>query len=842
MSELFALKKPYHEHLWNDDGTPRASWAKVTELTKMSGLRPYLPTNLDFEIRSLIEECWSDEPGLRLAFPVLLERLANIARRQDTSGEGVNEAVQDDAKDLVRALHQCLWDSNTAGEIAGNVVKPTTCISSEDRVLNEIFQPDKGEDGIKALGNLIFSGVDEGMEVVPEPLLDEDIVISQGGHSALVKVCFALRPNAHRVRRLSTADKKELNSIKDSMLARLEGRSSAQGEQPQESESEGESSQGSPKGSASGGSSRSSKGSGRNLSYGKLGSEKRKKRFFTPKRKAVKKESGFMRRRRLRKEREARAAAGGNAPKGEDDQEKLVLDFIKAARFVRGRGAGDIHLSSKIQLYGLLSQAQKGDCPKALKDKAVRRGSFPLSRSSDEALNALKIQSWHATRGKTREEAMKAYVELVSALAPHYRLVGFTSGIESRSKKLAKVIMWVLRLDLGHDKDRNILVVEHVEILQSSTASSAKAWNEESYSFREVKNTIADGSASGGLGDAGGGDDGTNFDLLLADAPALSAADFLVDAENFPTMDAQRKHHSNQIKAMARDGHDDDDDDGWKFLSRAKGGEASASGIDVYRRSVKWSGAPQYRSETTVAAPVETIFEMIAFHKNEKVEKVLLEQSDSSTFAIAITYRTIKLPFPLTSRALFCVRDCVLHGKGTQDAYFTTCQHDLPHPHYRSIKGFATASTKWQGFYCSRFEEGDESLQRLVWLANLDFQGVTKVPSAIVTSSMIDLMLTPLLVAADAEVYSASKGFDQRGDREEDDRKKKGEESEESEAAKILWLENKVLQLEGKVSTLSTANDALQRKLEAKSKGETEETEEKEKEKGEGGEGEEKEG
>ena len=415
---------------------------------------------------------------------------------------------------------------------------------------------------------------------------------------------------------------------------------------------------------------------------------------------------------------------------------------------------------------------------------------------------------------------MKAYVELVSALVPQYRLVGFSSGMGSKQKKLAKVLMWVLRLDLVHDEDSGVLVVESVEILQSSTASSAKVWNEESFSFRKGKD--ANGSAAG-TGE--GGEDEIDLDALFADAPTLSAPDFLVDATEFPTIDAQRKHHSDRIRAMAREGHDDDD--GWEFVSCAKGGEAGASEIEVYRRSVEWSAAPQYRSETTVGAPVETIFETIAFHKRENMEKavqekVLLEESDGSNFLTTITYHVIELPFPLTARALFCVRDCVLHGKGTQDAYFTTCQYDHPHPYFRSIQGFVTASTKWQGFFCARFHGHEETLQRLVWLANLDFQGVTKVPSEIVTSSMIDLMLMPLLVAADAEVHSASKGFDQRGNEGEDESDKKNENSKESDAAKILRLENKVSQLEGKVSELGKTNEALKRKLWAQSEGEAE--------------------
>ena len=42
-------------------------------------------------------------------------------------------------------------------------------------------------------------------------------------------------------------------------------------------------------------------------------------------------------------------------------QEKLFNQFVRATRFVRGEGSSAVHPSAKLRLYGLLMQAQKGN-------------------------------------------------------------------------------------------------------------------------------------------------------------------------------------------------------------------------------------------------------------------------------------------------------------------------------------------------------------------------------------------------------------------------------------------------------------------------------------------------
>ena len=59
-----------------------------------------------------------------------------------------------------------------------------------------------------------------------------------------------------------------------------------------------------------------------------------------------------------------------------------------------------------VELFGLLSQAQNGDCPSNRRETAAL--TITRTKSADESLRVLKLKSWQACRGKTRKDAMKA--------------------------------------------------------------------------------------------------------------------------------------------------------------------------------------------------------------------------------------------------------------------------------------------------------------------------------------------------------------------------------------------------------------------------------------------------
>ena len=269
----------------------------------------------------------------------------------------------------------------------------------------------------------------------------------------------------------------------------------------------------------------------------------------------------------------------------------------------------------------------------------------------------------------------------MTELVPQWRVAHF-SRVGGTSKRKPKVLMWVLRLDLRQDAT-GLTTVKGIEIVQSANASNAKAWHDATTTLvadriKGQDDKVQSGSGVGGEKGALTDDD----DPFFANAPTLSEADFVVDKSKFETFDMQLETFCNKMKTMARRDHDEED--GWEFFARATGNKgASTQGIDVYRRSVDWSSAPQYRSRCVAQATVEVVFEQVAFvessienatkiaESKEKIKemgkskdkRILLTKTDGSTYWRAIIYRFIRLPWPLSDRALFYVVDYVLLGK-----------------------------------------------------------------------------------------------------------------------------------------------------------------------------------
>ena len=65
MSELVSYRAPYSDMRFDGDGRQVASWASIVQMTIKAGLRPTLPLYADGEIRSLIVDCWDENPDLR---------------------------------------------------------------------------------------------------------------------------------------------------------------------------------------------------------------------------------------------------------------------------------------------------------------------------------------------------------------------------------------------------------------------------------------------------------------------------------------------------------------------------------------------------------------------------------------------------------------------------------------------------------------------------------------------------------------------------------------------------------------------------------------------------------
>ena len=182
MSELATLRVPYVDYLQDGDGNWIASWDQVVEMTKRTGLRPTLPDDMDEGFHDLICDCWNAEPSLRPSFSVILLRLQAIGLDKSSlhSAQKANEAKNAQVQELVRGASDLLWSVQEGRWDQANaalLVDEGAEVSALDATLQEVLASEKGAVGVKSLGWMMFGGLEDGAEIVPEPLLDSDITV-----------------------------------------------------------------------------------------------------------------------------------------------------------------------------------------------------------------------------------------------------------------------------------------------------------------------------------------------------------------------------------------------------------------------------------------------------------------------------------------------------------------------------------------------------------------------------------------------------------------------------------------------------------------------------------------
>ena len=414
-------------------------------------------------------------------------------------------------------------------------------VTAANPTLHEILSMEKGPACIKSLAWMMFGGLEDGAEIIIEPLLDEDVTIDLEKNSALVAMNFGVKPPKKR-HQWTGKDKREFDNLEQA-LAEAEKAMEAHGAEALQQAVMEKESEAKPK-------------LKRKL---KLKRKKKPNRF--------------------------QGRWGRNKNKKKDDPFTI---FVKAARFVRGMGAGTIHPSAKLRLFGLLMQAQRGNIDQG------EDFDLPGLKGSALALQKLKLRAWRSQKDKKREDAMKEYVELVTSLAPQWKVAHLLGSHDSVKDKKARAMMWVLKVkyreatkkEMGRRKSRkrratealmDLYRVTSIEVLQSSNATSARLWAEEGIDLtngkeREneeaKKKAAATDSASGGMGgEVGEEQDENDQDPFIANMPKdLSLSDCIVDKSKFKTIEDQRAHFQERMREMARTGHDEED--GWKFYCK----------------------------------------------------------------------------------------------------------------------------------------------------------------------------------------------------------------------------------------------------------------------------------
>ena len=539
---------------------------------------------MDADFRALISDCWHAEPSLRPSFSVILIRLQNIgadksARVKSGLSEHAQEVVDSGVKELSRDVNTLLWDYAPAQwdqAKADLLISNDATITARDPTLKNVLSSEKGPSSAKALGWIMFGGVEDGAEIRQEPILDSDIVVNHNESYVLLKSRFSLI-GAAKIKQWRVKDTREFDGLQAALAASEESIES--------------------------------------WGMGALHKETDAARTAGV--------SGTKKKRRVRLKRKK--------PAKKTKKDSRLENFIKAARFVRGYGAAAIHPSAKVELYGLRMQAQKGDCKDQSGVGAAAAAAESKEESSVTSLQRLKLEAWRSVRGKSQEAAMEEYLALLASLAPNWKAAHLVLGRQSAEKRRKpREMMWVLKIRYRQRSEEEMVStaasrlqrekgmaykptrfqVTSIEILQSSNEANAKLWSEDEATMEKVPD---------GNGDAESPTP-SEMHAFLAKLPKdLALSDCIIDKSAHATIEEQRAYFCEEMRMMARVGHDEED--GWEYFGKTiEAGVSEDEQLDVYSRSVKWSASSQLRTRAETEYGVEDVFEWLVQKFGGRIE------------------------------------------------------------------------------------------------------------------------------------------------------------------------------------------------------------------------------
>ena len=466
------------------------------------------------------------------------------------------------------------------------MLDPAVTVTAVDETLAAVLGSRKGPDSVKALGWMMFGGLEDGAEIVPEPLLDEHIICNAKDKYVLITFNFAVKA-LERENEWTLSDTRGFDAL-GKVLADLRG--SLQAEPTAEAKALKE-----------------AVARGNLVENEKPGTSKLHRRTGL-KRKPTKRKKSFT-------------------------KSKELTSFVKAARYVRGPGAARIHPSAKLRLFGLMMQAKKGDAPHK-RDEEVQGGGDESTDerqaeiTAAETLLRLKRKAWEAERGKDRKVAMNEHVAFLTSLAPQWRVSTILRAHESLKQSRPRHMRWTLKVEFEKRSMEKVLsfsnelrssrgsgrapslalssssssltsrlCAKRISVLQGSDGDgNALLWIDEQGVGKGERASPAEGSASRRKKDAL-----AQVDPFVAGMPTdLSLGDCIVDKIAHKSLEAQRAFFEKNMRHMAREGHDKDD--GWTFYGKTSAkGVAAANQLKIHSRQVSTRPDILYSTRTVKA-------------------------------------------------------------------------------------------------------------------------------------------------------------------------------------------------------------------------------------------------
>ena len=384
----------------------------------------------------------------------------------------------------------------------------------------------------------MFGGLEDGAEIAPEPLLDEDIIDNLADGYVLITFHFGVKP-LKKKKQWTVGDTKEFDEL-GTVLAEM-GKSVLQSEETKPLENA--------------------------VAASSADAAQKRRQDLREKRRK--------RRRRRRK---------SSSTLTRTTKDKELTAFIKAARYVRGSGASKIHPSAKLRLYGLMMQAKKGDAPADTSAASDGKGG------AAKELRRLKLEAWRAEHGKDRKEAMEEHISLLTSIAPQWKVEAIFGAHESMQDNEPRKMMWVVKVHLrkrGQDemesafklhkgkKVKKLSVAgalpnssrfsaESVEVIQANDGANSRLWSEQSVAAKEEDEK--EHKASTKSVDEGKVDP---FIASFSKSHDLSLDDCLIDKNRHKTIKEQRSFYAGRLREAARTGSGAEED-GWKFRGKTK--------------------------------------------------------------------------------------------------------------------------------------------------------------------------------------------------------------------------------------------------------------------------------
>ena len=609
--------------------------------------------------------------------------------------------------DLLVNFQPGVWDK----KLATTTLSSSTVVTATERVISEILGSQKGPGAIQNLGRLIFGGLEDGSELVLEPLLDADIIIDVDAKEILLRVAFSVATNETTEITTSFKDKrkmlKEFDGLKDALKAA----------QDQAAE------------------------------------------VLTT---SMNSGDGGARRKRLRRKRR-------RASSGKDDRN--FQRFIKACRYFRTDGVAAIHPQGKLTLFGLMQQALRGDCPSTQEAMREIQGAFPAMRmmkleswksnagkspkdATDEFLELISslAPEWRALgllmdRKRSEKSKPKVHSCVLKASFRVPRATGSTVALPTAGRTLSS--------KSGTLQDEPYVV--KVEVVQWANASGGASWSDEIQKSKRRKTAPIKAEEEEEPQDIN--------ELMLArlrsdlvlrdDGSPFSLQDCIIDKEKYDSVDDQREKLDREISAMAAE------KGGWALVTTVNA-KAGAS-VGVYRREVSWSPTQQFKSVVvSAAATVPEVFEscckcallikrgrildtddVVLFHHlfgkkrmvNLKyvVHRLPCQCSRAPHLTICtsrkLTSTNLSLPpGPLSNRDTMYMQDLSLVESSSGPRFFFLV-NSVVHPSLPPRDGHVRAQIRKQAIIAEPCIEKDGPAVKFTFLVNIDGGGT--VPSAV---------------------------------------------------------------------------------------------------------------